>query len=101
MTNKILTLLGFASKAGRLSYGMDMTVEAIKNKKSKLIVFANDISEKSRKEIEFYTNKHRTERINLDCDMETLSYAIGKKCGIVSVNDKGFAEAIGEIAVNH
>ena len=29
-----------------------------------------------------------------DIDIETMSKAVGRKCGIISVNDKSFAEAI-------
>ena len=96
MTDKTLTLLGFASKAGKLSYGMDMMLEAVKTKKAKLVLAAADLSAKTLKEIDFYTNKHKAECINLDCDMGTLSHAIGRKCGVISVNDNGFAEAIGD-----
>lgn len=94
MTAKALTLLGFAAKAGKLSYGMDMSIDAVKNKKAKLIVCAADISVKSHKEIKFFTTKHNTDSLVIDCNMETLSKAIGHKCGILSVNDLGFADAI-------
>lgn len=94
MNNKILTLLGFASKAGKLSFGMDMTITSIKAKKSFLTVAAFDVSEKSKKEISFHTNNKVPFIILTDADIETLSKAVGKKCGIISVNDKSFAEAI-------
>lgn len=94
MSNKILSLLGFAAKAGKLSFGFDMTVEAIKKEKSKLIVIANNVSEKTKKEILFFKGNKKTEVITLDAvGIDELSKAVGKKCGIVSVNDKGFAEA--------
>ena len=93
--NKTLTLLGFAAKAGKLSYGMDMSVTAIKSRKSFLVVAAADVSEKSKKEIAFHTNNKKVPFIVLtDADIEALSKAVGKKCGIISVNDKSFAEAI-------
>ena len=54
MNNKILTLLGFASKAGKLSFGMDMSIASIKAGKSSLVVAAFDVSDKSKKEINFH-----------------------------------------------
>ncbi len=97
LTNKVLTLLGFASKAGRLSYGFDAVCTSISQKKSELVLTANDISSKSQKEILFYCNKFNTPTAVLnDCDMTSLSHAIGRKCGIVSVNDKSFAQGIRE-----
>ena len=95
MNNKILTLLGFCSKAGKMSCGMDMTVESLKRGKASLVVAANDVSAKSLKEITFNADKNETKVLVLSwCDMQTLSHAIGRKCGILSVNDKGFAEAM-------
>ncbi|MBR7132372.1 MAG: ribosomal L7Ae/L30e/S12e/Gadd45 family protein [Clostridia bacterium] len=94
MNDKILTLLGFAAKAGKLSYGFDTTVTAIKKGKSGLVLTACDISEKSKKEIEFFATQRTVPYIVLkDTDIEALSKAVGRKCGIVSVNDSGFADA--------
>ena len=50
MNDKILTLLGFATKAGKLSYGFDAVKTALAQSKSKLVLIANDLSQKSQKE---------------------------------------------------
>ena len=87
--------MGFASKAGKLSYGFDASVISAKSKKAKLIVVSEEISSKSSKEIQFYSQKYNIDFILLEgMDIQTVSEAVGRKCGIVSVNDKGFAEAI-------
>lgn len=93
MNSKTLTLLGFASKAGKLSFGMDSAKTSLKQGKSRLIVVAADVSAKSLKEIKFFAEE-KAEVIEISCDKETLSHAVGKKCGIISVNDKGFSESI-------
>ena len=93
--NKILSLLGFAAKAGKLAYGFEATVTALKCKKSELVVIAEDISEKSRKEAVFFATKANTKHIILEgVTIKDVSDAVGRKCGIISVNDKGFAEAL-------
>ncbi len=95
VNNKLLTLLGFAAKAGKLSYGMDMSQLAVKTGKSFLVVCAFDVSEKSKKEISFHTNNKNVPFIVLDdVNIETVGKAVGRKCGILSVNDESFAEAI-------
>ncbi len=95
MNDKILTLLGFASKAGKLSYGFDAVKTALTQGKSKLVLMANDVSPKSQKEVMFYGGKFETEIMVLDAyDMETLSHAVGRKCGIISVNDISFADGL-------
>ncbi len=95
MNSKILTLLGFAKKAGKLSFGMDMSKDALKKHKSFLVVIASDVSQKSQREISFFANSNNVPLIILNnIDIETVSKAVGRKCGIISVNDKSFAEAI-------
>lgn len=95
MYSKVLTLLGFAAKAGKLCYGMDMSVAGIKSKKAAAVFTAADVSAKSKKEISFFANKQGVPVIaNHNINKQQLSGAIGKQCGIVSVNDSGFASAI-------
>lgn len=97
MNNKILTLLGFASKAGKLSFGAASSSDMIKCGKSKLIVISCDISEKSKKEIRFLSDKHGIKQIVLDTvSTSILTNAVGRSCGILSVNDSSFASAIAE-----
>lgn len=100
MNSKIMTLLGFAAKAGKLAFGMDAATFALKGKKSHLIIVAADLSEKSRKEISFFAEKAAIEVLELLENGEALSYAVGKKCSIISVNDKGFKESILKVKTN-
>lgn len=94
MNDKLLTLLGFASKAGKLSFGMDMSVSSMKSGKSKLVIVCNGVSEKSKKEIFFYSEKFNVKAVNIDRDMATVSDAVGRRCGILSLNDPGFADSV-------
>lgn len=94
MKNKLLTLLGFAAKSGNLSYGMDKAKESLAKRKAKLAVAACDVSEKSRKEIGFFCKKHNVELKVLEgFDILTVSDAVGRRCGILTINDSGFADA--------
>ena len=96
MNNKVLTLLGFAAKAVKLSYGMNAVKYAITSGKARLVLTACDISPKSRKEIAYFCEKENVKHITLEnIDMDTVSAAVGRKCGIISVNDSGFADSIG------
>lgn len=95
MNSKVLTLLGFAAKVGKLCYGMNATVFSIKQKKAKAAVVASDISDKSKKEVKFFCEKFGVSYIALDnYNIESISLAVGKKCGIVSINDDSFKESI-------
>ena len=95
MNNKILNLLGFAAKSGSLKYGFEMSVEAMKKGICQLVIVADDVSQKTKKEIDFFAQKTNVKHIlPKGVTMDSLTKAVGKKCGIVSVNDKGFANAI-------
>ncbi|MBO5908299.1 MAG: ribosomal L7Ae/L30e/S12e/Gadd45 family protein [Clostridia bacterium] len=93
--NSVISLLGFAAKAGKLLYGTHSTEWAISVKKAKLVLVAEDISEKSKKEIKFKADKMNVPVVILDgIDTDALSSRIGKRCGIIAVNDEGFANTI-------
>lgn len=94
MKPKILSLLGFASKAGKLSFGTHATEWSVKSGKAKLVLIACDISEKTMKEIKFKATDKIPVKVLHEIDINTLSKQIGKKCGMVSVNDQGFANAL-------
>ncbi len=94
MNDKILTLLGFASKSGNLSFGADAVKESVKKGKAKLVLVACDISAKSLKEITFTAQNNGVKAFPVVYTIETLSHATGHKGGIISVNENGFAEAI-------
>lgn len=95
MNDKVLSLLGFAAKAGKLSYGFDSVKTSLFQNKSKLVLVANDVSPKSRKEILFFGDKFKIQCILLEMyNMETVSHAIGRKCGIISVNDISFSQGL-------
>ena len=91
---KALALLGFAAKAGKLSYGMDAALKSVKGGKARLLTAASDVSQKSRKEAAFFAEKGSVKLLTLErLDIRTLSDAVGRRCGILSINDSGFADA--------
>lgn len=88
--NKIMGLLTMARRAGKLSLGMDMSKDACKNGISKGVCTATDISPKSLKEIKFVCMCENVPLYSLGIDMESVGTELGKKVGIISVNDGGF-----------
>ncbi|MBE6798314.1 MAG: 50S ribosomal protein L7 [Ruminococcaceae bacterium] len=91
----ILSRLGFARKAGKLTLGFSKSKEACQNGKAKLIVVASDVSYKSEKEIRFFAGTS-VPVVNLNATMDELSAALGMRAGIVAVTDQGFATSIAE-----
>lgn len=90
--NKLLGLIGIATKAGKISAGSEIVIESIKLKKAKLVIIAQDSSEKTRKNFEFLCNKNDIKLIVCET-IESLSKTIGKKNkAVLCVKDKNFAD---------
>ena len=81
-------------KAGCLVLGFDAVVREIKDPASKIqgILVASDLSDKSKKELEFVRdrNRHGLEIVELEADMDGIEGVIGKRTGIIAVMDLGF-----------
>ena len=85
MKNKILSLLGFATKAGKLGFGFEAAREALRDKKSKIVLIASDISEKSLKKIVTSTAFYGVEHRRSEKTMAELSDALGVTCNVAAV----------------
>lgn len=91
---KLLTLLGFCRKAGKLVVGTGRVTELIQKGGYALVLVASDISSKSEKELRFAAAKGKAvvERVNFTTAQ--ISKAIGTPAGIVATADDGFCKAI-------
>ncbi len=93
MTNKILSLLGMARRAGRLSCGHDAAVESIVRNRAALCLCSADAADRLERELRhactFEQKQIPFARIGVP--MAVLSRAIGTKAAVVTVNDPGFA----------
>lgn len=94
MNDRILSFLGLARRAGRLSLGFDPAVDAMIHGRSKLLILCNDLSERSKSKILKITERTETRTIFLDISMNEVGMAIGKTSGIISVDDEGFAKKL-------
>lgn len=95
MNEKLLSLLGIARRAGRLSLGFDAAADAMKNGKASLLLLAADLSARSAGSIAYIAEQAGVPVTTTDATMEQLGNAIGKRqTGIISVNDSGFATKI-------
>ena len=62
MKNKILNLLGLATRAGNIVAGNNACENALKMKKIKMLVISEEASEKTKKNYKFYA-KHINKKI--------------------------------------
>lgn len=89
-----LSTLGLMRKVGCLVLGFDAVVREIKSPTSKIqgVLVSSDLSDKTKKELEFVRDRHRHELeiVGLEADMSEIEGVIGKRTGIIAVMDLGF-----------
>lgn len=90
--NRLLSFLGLARKAGRLSLGNEPAKEAVLEGRSRVIFLASDLSERSSRGIRYAAEEYGVPVIELTESMDEIGIALGKRSGIVSVDDAGFAK---------
>ncbi len=96
ITNELKGVLGLCRRAGKMSLGHDASVEMIKAKKSYLAITCSDSSERLKKEIadECSFDNRNIKYIDADFDMKELALTIGSRAGVITINDRGFAEKL-------
>lgn len=94
MQSRFKSLLGLCLKARKLAVGHDAVKTSVKQRKSELIILTSDASERLFDEMSTLTGGKNILRLNLT--MEDISAAIGKRSGVLSINDEGFARVISD-----
>lgn len=91
MSNKVLSLLGLAQRAGKIVSGDESVLAAVRAGEARLVLLATDAAANARKK---YTDKCRSYGVRLVefGTRDQLGHALGKRERVVvAVNDDGFA----------
>ena len=92
--DKILGMLGLASRAGKLVFGTDSCLEFINKNKIKLLIIAHNSSDRTKLRFREIATKKNISIYEI-YSIEELSKAIGKKNkAIVGVIDINFSKEI-------
>ncbi|MBO5105603.1 MAG: ribosomal L7Ae/L30e/S12e/Gadd45 family protein [Clostridia bacterium] len=94
--DKILTLLGFCKKAGKLIAGTEKVTELIKKGGPCLVMLSQDISPKTEKELKYHASGTNAVFIRLQFDRETVAHATKTTAGVLATADEGFSKAISQ-----
>lgn len=94
MQSKFISLLSIARKAGRLKFGKDAVQENLLNGRAQLVLLASDISSRSANDVKKICAEHNATILELKESMDALYLGVGKRSGIVCVNDEGFAQKL-------
>ena len=94
MNDRFLSLLGLARKAGKLSLGSDAAADSLKKGSAVRIFLTADLSPRTVGSVEAAAEEMGIEVEKTRYSMLEIGMAVGKKTGIVVVNDAGFAEKL-------
>ena len=90
--SSISGLLTICRKAGKLVMGFDPMKDALAGGKACAVIIASDISPKTEKEVRFVPGKQNIPVARTAMTLDEVYYALGKKAGILTICDKGFAD---------
>ena len=94
--DRVLSMLGLATRSGNVVSGGFATEEAVKRRKAYLVIIAGDASDNTRKKFNSMCEFHRVP-CEYYSNKEMLGHAIGKEeRSCLAVTDKGFANSIRE-----
>lgn len=97
---KVVSMLGFAQKAGKIASGDQAVENAVKSGKARLLLIAADASDNTRKSYRDMATYYQTDyREGLAKDL--IGNAIGKPPrAAAAILDPGFAKAIKELLLS-
>jgi len=98
VNDKFLNFLGLCRRAGKMKIGCDTVIESVEEDNSRLVLLAKDISDNTKKKVISAINGTPYEI--LDYTKDELSFALGKTCAVLSVEDEGFARKLSELISN-
>ena len=94
MNNKVLSLLGLATRSGNLVSGGFMTEKAVKGQKARLVLVSTEASDNTKKHFADMCHFYEVP-IFFFGEMEQLGHSIGKEYrACLAVTDGGFAKSI-------
>ena len=96
--DKIMGMLGLARRGGFLELGHACVVTAVIRGKSQLVLMAKDLSSRSRDNVGGACAKAGVRVLDIDYTMDEIHALLGKRVGIISLNNKGMANKIIELS---
>ncbi|MDF2676090.1 MAG: YlxQ family RNA-binding protein [Bacillota bacterium] len=92
--NKIYSMFGLARRGGKISIGFDASCIEIAKGKSKLVLMAQDASEKTKKNILYECDKYNCKYIEYG-EKELIGQCLGKKAvSVISISDENMVSYI-------
>lgn len=91
----ILSMIGLAKKAGRVEIGEEPVGSAVRAKKARVILIAQDAAASSVRRARAFANVGNCLYLIIPADKDDLGRCLGRtSCAMAAVTDIGFADAI-------
>lgn len=91
---RLLGMLGIACKAGKITFGAESCIDAIIRNKVKLVLLAEDASERTKTKFKRLANEKKVPVFEVS-KIDEMSKAIGKRNkAVVGILDFNFSKAI-------
>ena len=95
MQNSYLGLLGLAKRAGKLEVGDEAARAAISAGKTRLVIIASDVSDRTRETFEFIADSAGVACVKVEETRAELGNALGRRpTAVIAVCDIGLAAAL-------
>ena len=91
MNSAALSMLSLARKAGKLKMGYDAVKSVLPE--TKLVVFAADISPKTRERMLYYLEDGYPKSVDITYTSDDIAWVVGKRVAVLAITDTGFAKA--------
>ncbi len=94
-TNRQLkNLLGIARRAGKLDLGGEAVKQSVRRRRAKLVLLSADLSQRTAGAVCSEAEHAGVRAAPLPFGMDEVEAALGKRAGVIAVNDEGFARAL-------
>lgn len=94
-TAKLLSLIGLARKAGKITVGTEMVCDAVRSGSVKLVIASNESSDNTKKRISNCALHYGIRLEYIDATPDKLGRAIGKTAtACVGIGDENFIKLI-------
>jgi len=98
-TEKILSVLGLARKAGAITAGTELVIDSMRRGKARLVYISSEVSDGTLKKLKDKAAFYKVRAEVLDATMDELAHRVGflRPTAAVSLTDRNFLKLIEKI----
>ena len=92
--DKLLSSISLSKRAGKLLLGFDVVKGAVLEGKAALVLFASDLSDKTRRSMKRICEEWEVPTAALPYTLDDIFGEVGKRAGILAISDRGLAKLV-------